>query len=207
MLKFICFVEDEVITMLDQRILDTLERIEALQTILDFSIEDMAKATDVSVDEYNEIIKGKRDLSFTFVYKCANVLRVDITDLLTGESPHLSSYTVVKNGEGLELKRREGFKYQNLAYQFKNKTVEPFKVLAKFEESQQDAPITLSTHEGEEFDYVLSGSLKIVVDGHTEILKAGDAIYYDSSKAHGMIAVNGKPCEFLAIVTDKGKID
>ena len=189
--------------ILDSKIKETLERIEELRNILDFSISDMAEATNVTTDEYKEIISGNKDLSFTFVYKCANKLRVDITDLLTGESPHLSSYTIVRNGEGLALNRRAGFKYQNLAYQFKNKTAEPFKVLAKYEEDKQNVPITMSTHEGEEFDYVLSGSLKISVDGHTEVLNAGDGIYYDSSKPHGMIAVNGEPCEFLAIVIDK----
>ena len=189
--------------MIDNKVAEIIGRIEDLRSILDISIEDMAKATDLSVDEYNEILKGEKDLSFTFLYKCANIFRVDITDLLTGVSPHLSSYTIVRNGEGLELKRRAGFGYQNLAYQFKNKTVEPFKVMAKYDEAQQDKPIALSTHEGEEFDYVLSGSLKITIDGHTEILNAGDAVYYDSSKPHGMIAINGQPCEFLAMVIDK----
>jgi len=191
--------------MLDNRIKETLGRIEELREILELSLADMAAATNVTVDEYKEIMAGNKDMSFTFVYKCANTLRVDITDLLTGESPHLSSYTVVRNGEGLELKRREGFGYQNLAYLFKNKSAEPFKVLAKYDEAQQNVPIAMSTHEGEEFDYVLSGSLKISVDGHTEILNAGDAIYYDSGKPHGMIAVNGVACEFLAIVMEKAE--
>ena len=49
---------------------------------------------------------------------------------------------------------------------------------------------------------MLRGTLKVQVAGHTEILHAGDAIYYDSSQPHGMIAVGGEPCEFIAVVTD-----
>ena len=48
-------------------------------------------------------------------------------------------------------------------------------------EELQDKPIKMNTHEGQEMDYVLEGTLKIMVNGKTEILNAGDCIYYDSS--------------------------
>ena len=43
------------------------------------------------------------------------------------------------------------------------------------------------------------------LEGHTEILNEGDAIYYDSSRGHGMIAVGGKPCQFIAMILKKPK--
>ena len=49
-------------------------------------------------------------------------------------------------------------------------------------------------------DYVLDGSLKVSIDGHEDVVNAGDTVYYDSSKPHGMIAIGGKPCKFLAIL-------
>ena len=69
---------------------------------------------------------------------------------------------------------------------------------APYIESQQDAPIAMSQHEGQEFDYILSGTLKVIVNGKEKILNEGDAIYYDSSKPHGMIAVSKEGCRFLA---------
>ena len=47
---------------------------------------------------------------------------------------------------------------------------------------------------------VIDGKLKVQVGEHSEILEAGDSIYYDSSTPHGMIAVDGKDCTFYAIV-------
>ena len=47
---------------------------------------------------------------------------------------------------------------------------------------------------------VLKGSLKVQVGSNTEILHEGDSIYYNSSTPHGMIAVDGKDCTFLAVV-------
>lgn len=51
---------------------------------------------------------------------------------------------------------------------------------APYFEEEQEAPIHLSTHVGQEFDYIISGSLKVAMEDHIEILHAGDAIYYDS---------------------------
>jgi acetyl-CoA synthetase len=60
-------------------------------------------------------------------------------------------------------------------------------------------PIPLSTHPGQEFDYVLKGHLKVRIGDKVEILNPGDSLYYDSNQPHGMVAVDCEECEFLAI--------
>ena len=55
-------------------------------------------------------------------------------------------------------------------------------------------------HEGQEFDFILKGSLKAQFENHTEILHEGDSVIYDSSHGHGMIATGGEDCLFLAII-------
>lgn len=175
-------------------------RIKGLREMMEISTEEMASCVGVDENEYIQCENGESDFSFTFLYKCANRFGVDIAELVLGEAPRLSFYSITRDGEGIPIKRRAGFKYQHLAYMFKNKTAEPFKVSAPYLEEEQDAPIHLSSHKGQEMDYILSGSLKVNLDGHEEILYAGDTIYYDSSRPHGMIATGGEPCEFLAIV-------
>ena len=51
-----------------------------------------------------------------------------------------------------------------------------------------------------EYIDAMKRSLKVQLDSHTEILHANDSVYYDSSHGHGMIAIDGEDCEFLAIV-------
>ena len=145
------------------------------------------------------------DFSFTFLFKAAQCLGVDITDLLTGESPKLSVYSVVKKGKGLPIERREGFDYESLAYLFKNRDIEVFNVTAKYDSRTENSPIHLSRHKGQEFDYILSGSLKVQVNDKIEVLTEGDSIYYDSGNGHGMIAVGGSDCKFIAVVTKSKK--
>lgn len=124
-------------------------------------------------------------------------------ELLTGDNPRLSFYSIVRKGEGLPMKRRTGFSYSHLGYRFKDKYCEPFLVTAPYSDEDQDKPITLSTHEGQEFDYIISGSLKVAFEDHLEILNAGDAVLYNSAHGHGMIATGGEDCVFLAIILKK----
>lgn len=185
---------------MDYPIKEIADRLRGMRIMQDVSPEEMARVTDVPVDEYLRCESGESDFSFTFLFKCAQYFGVDIAELVLGERPHLSFYSVVKKGEGLRIERREGFLYQHLAAFFKNRTAEPFVVTAPYREAEQTAPIHLSTHAGQEFDYVLRGSLKVQLGSHIETLSAGDSVYYDSGHPHGMIAVGGEPCEFLAVV-------
>ena len=188
---------------MDTRLTEIAERIKVLREICDFTVEEMAEAASISVEEYLQYESGTKDFSVTFLSNCAKKFGVDIIELMTGENPHLTEFTVVRKGNGLASKRRAGFKYDHLAFNFKNKIAEPFLVEAPYSEEEQNEPIHLSSHEGQDFDYILSGSLKVDINGHFQVLNAGDAIYYDSSKPHGMIAVNGEKCVFLAFVMPK----
>ena len=183
-----------------EKITEIAERIAAMRDLCGFTIEEMAEATDVSVEDYEQSEKGIRDFSFTFLYKCADKFGIDMVELITGENPHLTEFTVVHDGKGLPIKRRAGFEYYHLASNFKKKISEPFLVKAPYREEEQNAEIPTSQHEGQEFDYIISGSLRFVHDGHVENLIAGDSVYYDSGKKHGMIATSKTGCTFLAIV-------
>lgn len=188
---------------METKILEIAERIKGLRELEELTCEQMAAACDVSCEEYIGCENGKSDFNFTFLYKCAKVLGVDIVELLTGEKPKLSFYSIVRNGEGLGIKRREGFVYEHMNYLFDKKDAETFLVTAPYNPQEQDAPIHLSTHAGQELDYILSGQLKVQLEEHVEILNPGDALFYDSGRGHGMIACGGQECKFLAVVLRK----
>ena len=73
-------------------------RIRELRQIVGFSVEEMAAKTDLSVAEYSACEAGDSDLNFAFLYRCALVLGVDVTEIIEGASPKLSSYTLTRNG-------------------------------------------------------------------------------------------------------------
>ncbi len=185
---------------MEPNIKEVAGRIRVLREDLDLSMQEMADITGRSVAEYAAQESGEQDLSFTFLYKCAEAFGVDVIELLTGENPHLSGYSLVRAGEGLSIKRRAGFEYLHKAPHFKNKLAEPFLVTAPYLPEEQDAPIHLSHHAGQEIDYIISGRMRFAYEDHVEELEAGDMLMYDSGKGHGMIAIGGEPCVFMAIV-------
>ena len=203
-------------TGLEFKLLEMAGRIKELRLIENISREDMAEKTGVSLEEYIMCEEGRSDLNFAFIYRCALVLGVDVTDIIEGTSPRLSNYTVTRNGEGQRIEQAHGMIYYNLAAQFKNRIAEPLYVNAAYSEEAQYRDIELTSHAGQECDIIIKGKLKVQVGAHWEILSEGDSIYYDSSTPHGMIAVGGEDCLFYAIVLNpsgepvpelSGKID
>ncbi len=182
------------------KILEISSRIRELRSILGYSEEYMAGKIGISLDEYLSYEAGEQDLDFAFLYMCAQALGVDVTELIEGTAPRLSSYTLTRRGEGQRVEQAHGMTYYNLAHRFRNRIAEPLYVYSKFSPEAQLLPIEVTTHEGQECDIVISGYLKVQIGDHTEILGPGDTIYYDSTTPHGLIATNGTDCEFYAIV-------
>jgi len=185
---------------MESYIAEVVTRIRTLREDLGISAAQMAEATGRTVEQYEAQEAGSEDLSFTFLYKAAQRLGVDVIELLTGESPHLKNYSIVRKGEGLHIRRREGFEYLHQAPFFKNKFCEPFIVTAPYIEDEQNRPIHLSRHRGQELDYIISGRLRFAHEDRVEELGPGDTLLYDSGRGHGMIATGGEPCVFLAVV-------
>lgn len=175
-------------------------RIRALREDMGLTMQEMAEATGRTLAEYDAQESGREDLSFTFLYKSAAKLGVDPIELLTGESPHLTGYTLTRADEGLAIKRRAGLEYLHKAPHYKNKLAEPFYVTAEYREDLQGQSIHLSYHAGQELDYILEGRMRFRYEEHTEELGPGDMLLYDSGRGHGMIAIDGEPCKFLAVV-------
>ena len=185
---------------LDFKIREMAARIRELREIKQFSAEEMAAKTDVPVEEYLACENGEMDLSFAFIYRCALAFGVDVTDIIEGVSPTLSSLVITRRGEGQKIEQAHGMVYYSLAPNFRNRISEPLYVNVAYNAEAERKPIELTTHDGQEMDIVISGKLKLQVGSHIEVLEAGDTAYYDSGTPHGMIAVDGSDAQFYAIV-------
>ena len=187
-------------TVETNKLLEVAKRIREMREIVGLSEIEMAAKTEVTFEEYKKYENGEMDFPFSFIHKCSLAFGIGITDLLEGKSALLSSYTITRKGEGQQTAKENGIEIHNLAPMFRKKIAEPHWVRYEYCEELQDKPIHLATHSGQEFDYVLSGKLKIQVGDNVEYLNAGDSIYYNSSEPHGMIAVDGEDCHFVAVV-------
>ena len=189
------------------QLLEIAQRIREMREILGYSVEMMASKTEVSTELYLQYETGSIDLPFTFMHKCAKVFGLEITDLLEGHSAKLSSYTVTRRGNGMVTASEDGITIQDMAPMFRKKLATPYWVTYQYSEDLQDQPIHTTTHDGQEFNLVLRGSVRIRVGEHEEVLNEGDSIFYKSSTPHGMIAINGEDAVFLSMIMASDKTD
>ena len=176
------------------------ERIKEMRQILGYTTEQMASLTEVTEEAYISYESGKIDLPFTFIHKCAKAYGIELTDILEGHSAKLSGYTVTRKGEGLTTASEDGIIIQDMAPMFRKKLATPYYVTYQYSEELQNKPIHTVTHAGQEFDMVVKGSLRIRIGDREEVLNEGDSVFFKSSTPHGMIAVGGEDCVFLAMI-------
>lgn len=173
-------------------------RIRELREISGISAESLAKDLNVPYETYIQYETGGVDIPVGVLYQIAHRFNVELTALLTGENPRLHVYSIVRKGKGVQVDRTKEYEYESLGANFVHKKAEPFRVTVAPE--PDSTPFHLNSHSGQEFDYVLSGTLKIMIDNREVILNEGDSIFFDSSYSHGMKALNNEPAEFLALI-------
>lgn len=174
------------------------ERLRGLRDVLDIPAEDVAQLCDLDIDTYLKMEDGEGELSISSLQKISKQYGIALDVLLFGEEPHMSHYFLTRNGQGMSVERRKEYKYQSLASGFRGRSADPFMVTV--EPKPDDVPIHLNSHQGQEFNYVASGTLQLTIGKKTLMLNEGDSIYFDATQPHGMKAVGDKAAQFLAII-------
>jgi len=173
-------------------------RIKELREIEGISVESLARELNIESTLFSLYESGDTDIPVGFLYKVAHRFSIELSALLKGEEPKLHVYTIVRKGKGLNVERRKQYKYENLASNFIQKKAEPF--IVTVEPIATNSQLEFNSHPGQEFNYVLEGTLMIVVDEHEIVLNSGDSIYFDSGYKHAMKALNNRQARFLAVI-------
>ena len=177
---------------------EIVSRVRELREIEQISGGTLARELGFNPDEYHQWESGEKEFPVGALVEIAGYFKIDLSELITGSTPKLKTYCITRAGEAPEVSRRPMYTYWNLAYNFYRKKGEPFIVEANADTGAK--PLSLNTHPGQEFNYVLDGRLLISVGGHESELGPGDCIYYDSNEPHGMKALDGKKARFIAVV-------
>lgn len=174
------------------------QRIRELRGIMDIPKEKIADVIGVDVAEYEAYESGGTDISVGKLYAIAGALDVDPTVLLTGEAPRMVDYTIVRQGRGVAVQRHPGYRFTNLAYNFVGRQMEPMIVSLDPADSRPE----LLRHDGQEFNYVLEGTVAVTLGDREHILEAGDSIYFNPRIPHGQHAVGDRPAKFMTIINE-----
>lgn len=174
-------------------------RIKELREICGYSVENTAKMLGIDKEKYLGYEENGEDIPISVIYKLANEFKVDFSEILTGSSPKLNTFCAIKKGQGINVDRYAGYHFESLGYKFKNRFMEP--MLVSVAPDNKDHKLVV--HDGQEFNYVLEGTILVEFGDESVILNEGDSIYFDSTLPHGQQALNGKEAKFLTIIAEK----
>lgn len=177
--------------------MEMASRIRELRESIGVSVEEAARQIELGLEEYLEYESGQRDVPVSVLYNIAGNFGVDLTDLMTGKSPNLHRYCVVRDGKGPEIERFPGYRFQSLAFDFQNRHFEPLLVTL---DPAMNPTISPVKHGGQEFNFVLSGRVRVVLGGKEIDLARGDSLFFDPAIPHGQLALDDAPAVFLTVI-------
>jgi transcriptional regulator with XRE-family HTH domain len=179
------------------------EKIKQIREMKKVSIEELAERCGMEIGMVQKIEQDKNIPSLAPLIKIARALGVRLGTFLDDSNSY--GPVVVRSGEHHKGARftsqsseaREHLNFFSLAYDKAGRSMEPF--IVEIEPGLQ-SDYMLSSHEGEEFIYVLDGEIEINYGKETYTLTKGDSIYLDSIVLHNVHAANKNSARILAVV-------
>lgn len=179
------------------------EKIKQIREMKKVSVEELAARSGMEVTMVQKIEQEKNIPSLAPLIKIARALGVRLGTFLDDSDSF--GPVVVRSGEYQKGARftsqasetREHLNFFSLAFDKAGRNMEPF--IVDIEPGLQ-SDYMLSSHEGEEFIYVLEGEIEINYGKETYTLGKGDSIYLDSIVLHNVHAANQNSARILAVV-------
>jgi len=177
------------------------ERVRAVREDRNLSLQDISQRTDLDVSLLEQIESGSLAPPLGIIIKLAKALNLKMGYFISGEEDR--AYTVVRKNDRKVVSRYDskkgeyyGYGYESLAPHKKNRHMEPFLVSLDPAETEEER----STHDGQEFIYVLEGAMEVRLGEEIHILEPGDSIYYDSTVPHLVKCHGDKRTNILAVL-------
>lgn len=158
-----------------------------------YTQQDLATKTGLTKSLISEIEQGEVSPPIATLIKLAKALKIGMASLFE-EAEESLRISLTRAGERMVMKRRphhqEGevdYIYESLEMNKPEKHMEPF--LVEFKPMDTSDMIFVS-HGGEEFVYLLEGTLEFRSDDRVEVLNPGDTIYFESEINHSFRGLN-----------------
>ena len=176
--------------------LEISDRIKQRMELFGLETETLSKQCKIPIEMLAQQLNGEIILSIHNLIAIAKVLKVDLNYFF--ESHHEYKYIVSRNGERplqewMEIQGKPMYIVEVLFDKFPNQLMEPVISTHIGKENH----LLKASHTGEEFFFVLEGTVKLFLDEKEIILNTGDAIYFDSSLSHAGISIGNKPAKTL----------
>jgi len=186
--------------------LDIGRKVRTLREKQQLTIMDLAAKTGLSKSVLGEIESGEVTPPVGVLLKLAKALNAGMAYFFQ-DTAVTDKISVTRKDQRLRIRRRphhhEGevdYIYESLETGKPDKHMEP--LFVEFQ-PMETGDMIFSTHDGEEFVYLLEGKLEFRSHERTEILAPGDAIYFESDISHAFRGLDGKAAKAIVVVWNK----
>lgn len=113
---------------MNEQIKQIAERLAGLRDALEIAPEEIAKVCNLTTEQYLELESGNVDISVSVLHQISQAYGVELTTLMFGDEPKMSTYFITRKGKGITVERTKAYKYQSLAAGFAGRKADPFLV-------------------------------------------------------------------------------
>ncbi len=179
-------------------------KITTLRTALQLSVEGLAERSGCDVITIQRLESGEVAPSLAPLVKLTRALGVRLGTLLDDETE--LGPIVTRHGAAEEVSRMKSLEtssdagildFFSLASGKASRHMEPFLIDVQPTPAEEHS---LSSHEGEEFIFVLDGAIEVEYGKTVDRLEKGDSIYYDSIVPHQVRAAGEQAAKIVAVV-------
>ena len=188
---------------MDEKIINSVGKaIKSWRKNMGMTLKELSEYSGFSISYLSKLERSDAIPSFSSIVKLSSVLKIDLEELFAYQESFAERIEKKKNIEivrSTQIKANEtpstlNYSMVPLTGNTQNKHIKPFTMLIK-----QGKTPTFS-HDAEEFNYVVRGTIKMHYEGKTYILQEGDSLYYDSRINHCFENDSEEPAEVLQII-------
>jgi transcriptional regulator with XRE-family HTH domain len=176
-------------------------RLRKLRQERGLTLTTIAQRSGISTSTLSKIENDKVSPTFANLLKLADAFGLPLTGLIGGidtAQPQTTARIAVTRAPEISFTRTQTYEMGALCADLRNKRMSPF--LDRVHASAASVGDRLVQHAGEEFVYVLRGTLEIHTEHYQPLrLGPGDSAYFDSQMAHAYRAATDEPAEMLMI--------
>ncbi|WP_399696749.1 helix-turn-helix domain-containing protein [Xenophilus sp.] len=171
-----------------------------------WTLQQLSALSGVSVPTISRAERGQLALGYENFAALGRALQMDMNAMFAGEgvkTTGLEAPVVTRAGEGM-VYRGLSFAYEFLGTTAAGKLMSP--VVGTVHARRIDGPEDFARHEGEEFAYVLSGTIEVHFEtGEVVRLGRGDSLYFDSRIGHAYVSTSRQLARIVGVTSTESR--
>jgi transcriptional regulator with XRE-family HTH domain len=186
----------------EQELQEVGSRMRQLREDKGLSLQELSRLSGIEAETLSRIESGDLQPQLGTVLKLAKALEGDLGTLISGQGD--KPYAITRKSERKQVVRSGGresrqaqYAYKSLAPEVRGRHMEP--LLVRLQQSSEEDP---SVHEGEEFIFVLEGTVLLRMGEERFELEPGDSVYYQSTHPHLVKALE-ESATILAVIYEE----